>query len=136
MAATLPLPAVLLVVLTACGAGADTVATAPSADAPATELQVEVVPTPGAEPQRWTLTCGPTGGDHPQAEKACEDLSGQALPMATPSGEICTEQYGGPEIAVVRGRFEGRPVSLRLSRTNGCRIAEWDRLGAALPAGG
>jgi hypothetical protein len=33
----------------------------------------------------------------------------------------------------VTGRWAGEPVDLQLSRTDGCRISQWDRLGALLP---
>jgi hypothetical protein len=45
----------------------------------------------------------------------------------------CTQIYGGPETARVRGTIEGREVDRRLSRTNGCEIADWDRLALLLP---
>jgi hypothetical protein len=39
--------------------------------------------------------------------------------------KICTQQYGGPQIAVVTGWFLGREVHSTLSRTDGCEIARW-----------
>ncbi len=123
------LPVLLLLLLTGCSGGDDTVA----AD-PATELQVALVATAGAAPQTWTLTCEPPGGDHPDPAAACADLAREAMPFAPLSGDVCTEIYGGPQTAVVRGTYKGTPVQLELSRSDGCRIAQWDRLGAVLPA--
>jgi hypothetical protein len=45
----------------------------------------------------------------------------------------CTQLYGGPETARIRGTIEGREVDRRLSRTNGCEIADWDRVALLLP---
>ena len=38
---------------------------------------------------------------------------------------MCTQQYGGPQVAVVTGTFHGRPVHSRFSLTDGCEIARW-----------
>lgn len=120
----------LLLAVTGCSSGADTVA----GSTPATRLEVEVLSKPGAEPQRWTLTCEPTGGDHPDPAKACADLAREPTPFAPPPGDAaCTQIYGGPQTAVVRGTYQGKAVSVELARTDGCRIAQWDRLGAVLP---
>lgn len=39
--------------------------------------------------------------------------------------KVCTQQYGGPQLAVVTGWFLGREVHSRFSRTDGCEIARW-----------
>lgn len=49
-----------------------------------------------------------------------------------PSDVACAQVYGGPQAATVRGTVRGKPVDLALSRTDGCRIAQWDRLSALL----
>lgn len=43
---------------------------------------------------------------------------------------ICTQQYGGPQVAVVKGWFRGRKVHSQFSRTDGCEIARWRTLAA------
>ena len=137
----------LLVLLAGCataaggdggGAGA-----APSAagDPAATtgDLVVEIDRGTGAPPERYTLTCageagGTPGGAHPDASAACAHLRSLAEPFAPiPADAVCTEQYGGPQTAHVTGTWRGQPVDLRLSRVDGCRIAQWDRLGPLLP---
>ncbi|MGJ3191497.1 serine protease inhibitor [Paenarthrobacter nitroguajacolicus] len=45
---------------------------------------------------------------------------------------ICTQQYGGPQVAVVKGWFRGRKVHSHFSRTDGCEIARWKTLAALL----
>jgi hypothetical protein len=123
-----------LLLVAGCGTGDDAVSTQPAA--PATSLVVEHVPDEGAEPQRWTLTCDPVGGDHPQAVAACRALDAQQDPFApVPADAICTEQYGGPQTATVRGTYRGQPVDLELSRVNGCYISQWDRLVPLVPGG-
>ena len=38
---------------------------------------------------------------------------------------LCTQQYGGPQVAIVTGRYRGREVHSEFSRTDGCEIARW-----------
>ena len=46
---------------------------------------------------------------------------------------MCTEQYGGPAVAEMEGRFQDIAIDAQFSRINGCEIARWDRAGALLP---
>jgi hypothetical protein len=41
-------------------------------------------------------------------------------------GKICTEQYGGPQTATVKGTVNGKDVSASFSRTDGCQISRWE----------
>ena len=99
------------------------------------DLQVEVDRGDGSPVERYSLTCGdPVAGDLPDAEAVCAHLQGLDDPFAPlPTDIMCTEQYGGPQTAHVTGQWQGRPVDLQLSRTNGCRITQWDSLGPLLP---
>ncbi|MEX2292068.1 MAG: SSI family serine proteinase inhibitor [Mycobacteriales bacterium] len=95
---------------------------------------MEAVPQPDAPAQRWTLTCDPPGGTHPDATRACQDLAAQETPFAPlPADAVCTQVFAGPQTATVTGSYRGEQVDLRLSRTDGCRASQWDRLGALLP---
>jgi hypothetical protein len=141
----------LLALLTACaapsgdaGAGTGTGSpTSGSTDAAAgggiqqadNDLQVELDRGDGTEPETWTLTCvGFVDGSHPDAEAACEHLAAMEDPFAPlPADVVCTEQFGGPQTAHVLGRWNGEPVDLELSRTDGCHISQWDALGPLLP---
>ena len=135
----LALLAVLLPLAACSGGGGDTVRTAPSpsaagSPAPATELVVEAVLGPGTGPVRATLTCYPPSGDHPEPAQACAALAEQSAPFAPLPADLgCTEQYGGPQTARVTGTWDGEPVDLALSRTDGCAITQWDSLGPLLP---
>jgi hypothetical protein len=121
---------VLLLGLAACSSGG----TETTAAAPATDLVIEFVPAEGAAPQRTTLTCEPAGGEHPDPEQACADVTASADPFAPlPADAICTQVFGGPQRATVSGTYRGEPVRVELSRIDGCRIAQWDSLGAVLP---
>ncbi len=46
----------------------------------------------------------------------------------------CTQQYGGPQVAVVTGQFKGRRVNCRFQLTDGCEIARWRALAPLLGA--
>jgi hypothetical protein len=45
----------------------------------------------------------------------------------------CTQIYGGPESARISGAVDGAEVDRRLSRTDGCRISEWERAAPLIP---
>jgi subtilisin inhibitor-like len=84
--------------------------------------------------QSWTLGCSPPRGTHPRRGAACTALARAKTPFTpVPENAICTQIYGGPEEAVVRGTFRGRRVSARFERTDGCQITRWGRVGALLP---
>jgi hypothetical protein len=51
-----------------------------------------------------------------------------------PGTTACTQQYGGPETATVKGTLRGKPVDAKFSRENGCTIARWDAARALLEA--
>jgi hypothetical protein len=128
----------LLFGLAACAAPAGSSAgpsSTSSASAAAEDLVISLDRGDGTEPERYTLRCGDSpDGDHPDAAAACSHLAGLAAPFAPLPGDMmCTEQYGGPETAHITGRWNGEPVDLELSRTDGCRISQWESLGPVLP---
>jgi hypothetical protein len=72
--------------------------------------------TPGA---------GCTLPDPPAALEAVQRFGeGIFFPQPGPP-KMCTQQYGGPQVAVVTGWFLGRRVHSQFSRTDGCEIARW-----------
>jgi hypothetical protein len=86
-------------------------------------------------PPRWTLRCGPAGGSLPRPAAACAKLAAMSAPFAPlRSDQICTEIYGGPQVAIVAGRYEGRRIWVKLQRRNGCEIARFQRLRFLVPA--
>jgi hypothetical protein len=86
-------------------------------------------------PLRWTLRCRPGGGTLPRRERACERMLALRSPFrGVPKNTACTQIYGGPQVAEVRGAFRGRPVAARFNRTDGCQIERWNRLRFLFPA--
>jgi hypothetical protein len=86
----------------------------------------------------WTLTCDPVGGSHPSPSTACGVLGAsgaEALP-GSPTDQMCTQEYGGPQKALIRGTWRGKALSSQLTLENGCEISRWSSLLGLLPAGG
>jgi hypothetical protein len=84
-----------------------------------------------------TLRCAPAGGTHHSPVAACRRLMPMTRPFRPiPEDAICTQIYGGPQVAFVRGTFKGARVWARFHRRNGCEIGRWDRLRVLLGAGG
>jgi hypothetical protein len=86
----------------------------------------------------WTLTCQPPGGDHPDPGKACGVLgaNGEKAFRPTPPDVACSQVYGGPQKALVRGTWRGRAVNAQFDLENGCEVARWNLLLGLLPPGG
>lgn len=109
----------------------------PPAGVPDVDLTIRLMEAPGAPDHEFRLIA--RAGNAPQAAK----LDGSTLPDAGAAlaaverfGEeaffalrradmMCTQQYGGPQVAVVTGLFHGRTVHSRFSLTDGCEIARW-----------
>ena len=130
----------LLLLLVGCaapaGSGSDAASSSSPSDAVAdNELTIVLDRGDGTEPERYTLTCVDVpGGDHPDASGACAHLEGLEDPFAPlPADMACTEQYGGPETARITGSWQAEDVDVELSRTDGCRISQWESLGPVLP---
>jgi Subtilisin inhibitor-like len=89
--------------------------------------------------ERWTLRCNPVGGTLPNRRRACAKLS--SLPLASfapvPKDAICTQIYGGPQKAVVKGKIGPARIWSSFRRRNGCEIERWNRFTPwLLPPGG
>ena len=86
------------------------------------------------EPTTYTLTCIPDGGTRPDRPEACQAVVQCRMVFdPPPTDQVCTEQYGGPEVAEVTGRVQDIAIDARFSRTDGCEISRWDRASALLP---
>ena len=131
----------VLAVLTGCGSGGDE-GPAEATDT-VTELQILVWqnrmrPNPlgrvlgerrfgRGRPTTYRLTCDPPGGTFPDAEEACNKLDDLDQPFAEkPDEAMCTEQFGGEQVASVSGVYRDETVNTRFSRDDGCEIARWD----------
>jgi hypothetical protein len=129
---SLAVGAVALMLLASCGTdetGDDT--SSPSSSDAATSLTIVVTPAEGVKSSTYTLTCDPAGGDHPQAEQACAalDEAGASVFEPVAADGVCTEIYGGPQTATVKGTLDGATIDASFSRHNGCEIDRWEQLG-------
>ncbi len=104
-----------------------------------TRLTITVRSSAKADPVTRTLTCDPAGGNVPRAEAACAALAKVAIakpdPFApTPKGQMCTQIYGGPQVATVKGTYKGRDIDASFNRKNGCEVKRWTDITALLGA--
>ena len=104
----------------------------------AAQLTITLDETGSGVTREMTLTCVPTGGDHPDPEAACSTLAavGAGAFAPPPKDQMCTEQWGGPQVALILGTVDGVAVRARFSRTNGCEISRWDALAPLLGSAG
>ena len=103
---------------------------------PSAQLTVTVWPTGRGNAARvWTLRCAPVGGTLPRRVAACAGLSGAPDDAfaPVPPATVCSQIYGGPQVAAVRGLFRGRRVWATFTRRNGCEVARWSRLAFLFP---
>ena len=93
---------------------------------------ITVWPQGRGQARQWTLRCDPVGGSLPNAATACAQLTAEAL-RPLPRDTICTQIYGGPQRARVKGTVDGSPVASGFSRSNGCEIHRWDSVRFLFP---
>jgi hypothetical protein len=82
-----------------------------------------------SELERWTLRCNPVGGTLPTRKRACAKLSNLNFSAfaQVPQDAVCTQIYGGPQKAVVKGTLAGHRIWASFRRRDGCEIARWAR---------
>lgn len=91
--------------------------------------------------RRATLTCDGEGSRatgflrHRNAARLCARAYTleRFLGRAPDNTRACTEVFGGPDRAVIRGNIRGTAVARRFGRSDGCEIADWDRAQRLLP---
>jgi hypothetical protein len=70
-------------------------------------------------------------------EAGCAKLADDALRSrlidGPPADMMCTQQYGGPDQAVISGTIDGQPVDATITRVDGCEIETWEALVGLLP---
>jgi hypothetical protein len=92
-----------------------------------------------AKSVKWTLRCDPVGGTLHRPGRACTRLEAGGRKLFAPVRRdlLCTEIYGGPQVARVTGTLAGRRIAATFNRTNGCQIARWEKVSPwLLPPGG
>jgi hypothetical protein len=82
-----------------------------------------------AKSKTASVKCGPASDSRECA--ALAELKPEVF-ESVPGDIACTQQYGGPETATVKGTFRGEAVDAEFSRVNGCEIARWDKLSPVL----
>jgi hypothetical protein len=114
------------------GCGRDEQAAAPARLAELT-VTVDRDGDGSARPKTAAVRCAAEGDS--RACRAVAALHAKAF-APTPGDVACTEIYGGPETATVKGTLRGEAVDARFSRVNGCEIARWARVERLLGAAG
>jgi hypothetical protein len=99
---------------------------------PDVDLSIRLTEAPGAPEFSFRLLADHgavgEGSTLPDPAAALEALRqyGEEIFFPQPGPpRLCTQQYGGPQVAVVTGRYRGREVHSEFSRTDGCEIARW-----------
>jgi hypothetical protein len=118
---------VALVLVAGCGEDDETEAPA-SSQTPFADLTVSV-----ENGGTTTVRC-----ETPDDSEVCRALAGIKPKTFEPvPGDVaCTQQYGGPEKATVKGTLDGKEIDATFSRVNGCEITRWDEAKPLLEAAG
>jgi hypothetical protein len=108
--------AMLVLPLAACGGGS-------SGGGTTSDIEITIWPS-GKSGDSTTHRIQCPGDDR------CERL--EALPARlfepVPEGVACTQIYGGPDAAEIKGTIAGRQVDATFKRTDGCEIARWNQV--------
>jgi hypothetical protein len=121
----------VVVAAVGCGASQGTAGSTPD-----TELTISFWPDGRGTvpPERWTLRCDPAGGTMPRAAAVCRQLYAMTKPFARRAKNlVCTDQYGGPQQAVIAGTLRGDRVWVLIGMRNGCEISRAKRLAFLVP---
>jgi hypothetical protein len=109
--------------------------------------ETEAPASPQGEMAQLTVTVSTGTGSKKQADISCKEASDSDVCAALadidpktfepiPGNQACTQQYGGPETATVKGTLNGEEIDAKFSRENGCEIARWDAAKKLLGASG
>jgi hypothetical protein len=122
----------LLVAASLAGCGSD-VGTQGSGSTGTLAKLVVTVDDDGArgaqQPRELKLDCAA-----PTDSQACGAAAGVSAAdlRKTPGDTACTQIFGGPEEATIKGEIRGDPVDATFKRSDGCEITRWDRVKALL----
>src|SRR4051794_40002794 len=112
--------------LAGCGSDEGTQAAGPSGKLAKLVVTVDDDGARGAgKPRTLELDCA-----KPTDSLACGAAAGiSAADVQKPRADIaCTQNYGGPEEATIKGEIRGQPVDAAFKRTDGCQISRWDKV--------
>jgi hypothetical protein len=114
----------LLVLVVAAGCGSDEPSPSSSGNSDLADLTITVDSDgDGAgKAKSMTLTC-----KAPTDSQACGAAAGisEADLAPTDPGTACTQIFGGPETATLKGTIRGNEVDAKFSRSDGCEIERW-----------
>ena len=100
---------------------------------PAADLTVTIRPQGREGPAKTRqIECARLG--RAARKPRCRRLGGLSAKRLAPvpRGTACTQIYGGPALARVRGTLRGERVNARFNLEDGCEIERWDRNRALL----
>jgi hypothetical protein len=116
--------------LAACGSDDGTQAAGPTGTLAKLTVTVDSDGAKGSgQPKELKLDCA-----KPTDSQACGAAAGvSAADLRPTAGDVaCTQIYGGPEVATIKGEIRGESVDATFKRTDGCEISRWDRVEALL----
>jgi hypothetical protein len=116
--------------LAGCGSDEDTPAAGGGGTLAKLVVTVDDDGARGAQqPRELKLDCSA-----PSDSQACGAAAGvsSADLEKTPGDTACTQIFGGPEEATIKGEIRGNPVDATFKRSDGCEISRWDRVKALL----
>ncbi len=126
----LALPLLIAATLAACGSEQATPAAGGDGKLALLVVRVDSDGAKGSAPAReLKLDC-----DRPTDSTACGAAAGvSAADVAdTPRDTACTQLYGGPEEASIRGKIRGADIDATFNRSDGCQISRWEKVAPLL----
>jgi hypothetical protein len=111
-------------VATATVAGFGLAGPAGAAPTPPTRILLTITSGATGDVKEVYLGCGPTWGDHPQAELACgalNDARGDFEKLKGDADVMCPMVYE-PVVAEAQGTFDGVPVGWKKKFGNACEL--------------
>lgn len=127
--------------LAGCATSNPQSASAPDPDSTSADLKISISFDGKSVDNEYHLQCrgarATESSTLPNANDACELLvKNPELLTSKPSAQqTCTEIYGGPVTAKVKGEIGDQPVQANFDRHNGCAISIWDSLAPLLGEG-
>jgi len=113
-----------------------TVAAPTAASGEGTALRIVVWPEGIDGSSRvYSLRCPRATGSLPSPKTACAKLAklGRSAFLPVPRDAVCTQIYGGRQVARVTGRLAGRSLWVTFRKRDGCESARWSRLAFLFP---
>jgi outer membrane lipoprotein SlyB len=126
----LALPLLAAALLAGCGSDEPTPAAGGNGDLAQLVVTIDDDGARGsAKPRELRLDCA-----KPTDSQACGAAAGvSAADVQKTRGDMaCTQLYGGPEEATIKGTIRGNQIDTTFKRTDGCEISRWERVKALL----